>query len=88
MRQIDCDEAEERLHRFLDRELEGAEIAEVQAHLQNCEECRSKFRFEDSFKKLVLTHSSDQRAPAGLRERLAQRARLEKDANDGSTDVV
>ena len=72
MKHLDCEEAERRLHTFLDRELEKAEIAEVQAHLDDCEECHSKFRFEASFKRLIMTRSSGQAAPSGLRENLAE----------------
>ena len=78
MKQIDCEEAERRLHTFLDRELDQVEIAEVQAHLDGCEECHSKFRFEASFKRLLLTHSSDQVASPSLRERLSNRLREKK----------
>ncbi len=73
MKQLDCEEAEKRLNTFLDRELDKAEIAEVQAHLDDCEECHSKFRFESSFKRLIMTRSSEQAAPSGLREKLAER---------------
>lgn len=86
MRPIDCDEAGDRLHGFLDRELKEAEIAEVQSHLESCEECRSKFRFQASFKKLIRTQSSGQSAPADLRERLTQRAQSTMDARDTRTD--
>jgi len=73
MRRLECGEAARRLHMFLDRELEDVEIAEVQAHLDNCEECHSKFRFEASFRRLVRARSSEQTAPTGLREGLLER---------------
>ena len=73
MKQLDCEEVARRLHTFLDRELDEGAIAEVQAHLDDCEECQSKFRFEASFKRLIMTRSSEQAAPAGLREKLAER---------------
>ena len=73
MKEIDCEEAAKRLHTFLDRELDQAEIAEVQSHLDNCEECYSKFRFEGSFKRLIKTGSSQQTAPSKLRGKLAGR---------------
>ena len=75
MKQLDCEEVARRLHSFLDRELDEGEIAEVQAHLDECEECHSKFRFEASFKRLLATHSSDQAASPSLRERLSNRLR-------------
>ena len=75
MMQIDCEEAARRLHGFLDKELNEAEIIEVQGHLNSCEECQSKFRFEASFKKVVMRRSSEQMAPTSLRKKIADRLR-------------
>jgi len=76
--QIDCEEAARRLHGFLDKELSEAEIVEVQAHLNTCEECESKFRFEASLKRVVMRRSSEQQAPASLRNKIADRLRRGK----------
>ena len=73
MRRLGCEEVARRLHTFLDRELEDVEIAEVQTHLDNCRECLSRFRFEASFRRLVRARSTEQPAPAGLREGLVER---------------
>ena len=78
MEELDCREVAERLHGFLDRELEDAEIAEVQAHLDNCEECHSKFRFEASLKRLVMVRSSEEGASSSLRKRIADRLKRER----------
>ena len=78
MEQLDCEEAARRLHTFLDRELDEAEVAEVQAHLDNCTECHSKFRFEASLKRLIKTSSSEQSASASLRDRLSKLIRQRK----------
>ena len=86
MKQLDCEEAARRLHTFLDRELDEAEIAEVQAHLDKCKECHSKFRFEASFKRLIMTRSSEQSAPTGLRERLAERIRQRRSGRRSRDD--
>ena len=75
MMQIDCREAARRLHGFLDKELNEAEIVEVQSHLNSCEECRSKFRFEASFRRVVMSRSSEQQAPTSLRKKIADRLR-------------
>ena len=76
--QIDCEEAARRLHGFLDKELNEAEVVEVRGHLNSCEECKSKFRFEASLKRVVMRHSSEQQAPASLRNRIADRLRRGK----------
>ena len=88
MKQLDCEEAARRLHTFLDRELDDAEIAEVQAHLDGCKECHSKFRFEASFKRLIMTRSSEQAAPSGLREKLAERLRHRSSRRQSRDSVV
>ena len=75
MMQIDCQEAARRLHGFLDKELNEAEISEVQGHLDSCDECKSKFRFEASFRRVVMKRSSEQQAPASLKQRIADRLR-------------
>ena len=75
MNQLTCKDAARRLHMFLDQELTETEIAEVQGHLENCPECRSKFHFEASFKRLVKTNASELRTPIKLRERIAKRLR-------------
>lgn len=69
---IDCKEAERRLHRYLDRELSSQEMAEVQSHLESCENCSAHFRF-------VGNHSFCSRNPQGslisdlLQERFGNR---------------
>ena len=85
MKQLDCQQAERRLHTFLDRELDEEEMAEVQAHLDDCGECHAKFRFEASFKRLIMERSSAQSAPKGLRERLAEHVRQQ--GGKGSRDA-
>ncbi len=75
MKQLDCEEAARRLHAFLDRELDETEIGEVQAHMDNCEECESKFRFEASLKRLIMTRSSEESVSYSLRERPTRRLR-------------
>lgn len=70
VRMIDCKEAERRLHRYLDRELSEAEVAEVQHHLEVCDNCRARFRFEERLRRLVKQAGEKDQAPAGLRERI------------------
>ena len=73
MTPLTCEEAAERLHTFLDRELGVDEVAEVQTHLENCAECHSRFRFESSFNRVVRAQTGGQRAPIGLRSRISER---------------
>ena len=73
MRPLTCEEAADRLHTFLDRELNVNEVEEVQTHLENCAECHSKFRFESAFKVVVRAEAGGEHAPIGLWARIANR---------------
>jgi mycothiol system anti-sigma-R factor len=67
---IDCQEAARRMEAYLDRELSDREVAEVQLHLESCDNCRARFRFEEGLLRLVRRAGQAERAPAGLRERI------------------
>lgn len=75
VRMIDCKEAERRLHGYLDRELSETEVAEVQLHLQVCDNCRARFRFEEGLRRLVQRAAGNEAAPTELRERIRQLVR-------------
>jgi anti-sigma factor (TIGR02949 family) len=67
---LNCTAAEQRLQRFLDHELTEEEAAEVRMHLEQCENCRSRFRFEASLRRLVRQGGRQEAAPEGLRVRV------------------
>jgi anti-sigma factor (TIGR02949 family) len=67
---LNCTAAEQRLHRFLDHELTEDDAAEVQLHLEQCENCRSRFRFEAGLRRLVRQGGQWEGAPVGLGERI------------------
>lgn len=69
----DCAEVERRLQRYLDRELTPQQAQEVQMHLGRCENCRTRYRFEEKLRRLVRTSGAEPAAPAALRERIHQR---------------
>jgi anti-sigma factor (TIGR02949 family) len=66
-----CDKCEELLHGYLDRELSESEMVEAEAHLDGCEHCRRRYRFEDSLRKYIRV-SAAERMPVGLMEKLEQ----------------
>lgn len=72
---VDCAEAERRLLRYLDRELTLREEQEVRMHLDLCENCRTRYQFEERLKRLVRQRGAEPAAPAGLRDRIRQRVR-------------
>jgi mycothiol system anti-sigma-R factor len=48
-----CAKCEEMLQPYLDRELSDAELAEAEAHLDDCSYCRKRYRFEESLRRFV-----------------------------------
>lgn len=74
--QDDCDKCEELLQGFLDRELTKAEVAVAEFHLDGCDYCRRRYKFEASLRRYVKL-SAVERMPAGLMERLTQLRELE-----------
>jgi anti-sigma factor (TIGR02949 family) len=48
-----CAKCEEVLQPFLDRELDDAERAEAERHLDACEYCRKRYRFEEALRRFV-----------------------------------
>ena len=48
-----CQECVEKLHPYLDRELNGAERAQVEQHLTTCGHCADSFQFEAGILRVV-----------------------------------
>ncbi len=67
----DCDKCEELLQGYLDRELQEQEVTRAEAHLDGCEYCRRRYRFEQSLRRYVRT-TAVERMPMGLMEKLSQ----------------
>lgn len=67
----DCDKCEELLQGYLDRELNNAEFLEAEGHLDGCDYCRRRYRFEATLRRYVKT-TAVERMPPGLLEKLSQ----------------
>ena len=67
----DCDKCEELLQGYLDRELSDAEVAIAESHLDGCDYCRRRYRFEETLRVYVRTTAAE-RMPPGLMAKLAQ----------------
>ena len=67
----DCGKCEQLLQGYLDRELSDDEVAQAERHLDGCDYCRRRYRFEESLRPDVRT-SAAERMPPGLLEKLAQ----------------
>jgi anti-sigma factor (TIGR02949 family) len=75
----DCEKCEELLQGYLDRELDEREVARAETHLDGCDYCRRRYRFEQSLRRYVRT-TAVERMPVGLLEKLSQL----RSAADGS----
>jgi len=67
----DCDKCEELLQGYLDRELSDEEVALAERHLDACDYCRRRYRFEESLRTYVRTTAAE-RMPPGLMAKLAE----------------
>ena len=51
----DCDKCEKLLQGYLDRELSVDEVTVAEMHLEGCDYCRRRYRFEASLRQYVRT---------------------------------
>jgi anti-sigma factor (TIGR02949 family) len=65
-----CSHCEEMMQPYLDRILTDEEMAEAEAHLQACDYCRRRYRFEESL-RVYVRKSVDEQMPPELKQRLA-----------------
>ena len=66
-----CDACEELLQGYLDRELTDSEVVQAESHLDGCDYCRRRYRFEDDLRTYVRTTAAE-RMPASLMDKLTQ----------------
>ena len=66
-----CEACEELLQGYLDRELTDDEVTLAESHLDGCEYCRRRYRFEVSLRRYVQT-TAVERMPPGLMEKLTE----------------
>lgn len=65
----DCSEVLGRVFFFLDQELDQADCAQIQLHLDECGPCLARYDLERTVKTLVARSCSEV-APEGLRQRV------------------
>lgn len=75
----DCEPTMDRLTRYLDRELDEAEVRQVRRHLEECPPCEQVFVFQAGIKRLVRRECCTDDAPARLREWVRKLASQEPD---------
>jgi anti-sigma factor (TIGR02949 family) len=67
----DCEKCEELLQGYLDRDLTDAEVSVAETHLDACDYCRRRYRFEAHLRRYIRT-TAIERMPAGLMAKLAE----------------
>ena len=67
----DCEKCEELLQGYLDRDLKPEEVALAESHLDACEYCRRRYRFEAHLRRYIRT-TAIERMPAGLMAKLTE----------------
>jgi anti-sigma factor (TIGR02949 family) len=65
-----CAHCEEMMQPYLDHTLSESEMREAEMHLDECEWCRKRYRFEESLRVYVRTAVSEP-MPAALKQKLA-----------------
>ena len=65
-----CAHCEEMMQPYLDHVLTEEERVEAESHLDECEQCRRRYRFEESLRVYVRQATSEQ-MPIELRQRLS-----------------
>ena len=66
-----CEKCEELLQGYLDRDLEPEEVAVAEGHLDGCDYCRRRYRFEERLRRYIKMSASE-RMPAGLLAKLTE----------------
>jgi anti-sigma factor (TIGR02949 family) len=67
----DCEKCEELLQGYLDRDLTQEEVLSAEVHLDGCDYCRRRYRFEAHLRRYIRV-SATERMPAGLLAKLAE----------------
>jgi len=80
--ELDCDAVAERLWDFVDGELPPREMAQVDAHLADCERCFPVYRFRQAFLELLRCQEKSA-IPVGLRRAVFEQILEEHRAAEG-----
>ena len=65
-----CAHCEEMMQPYMDHVLTDEELVQAEAHLDECETCRRRYRFEESL-RIYVRKAVTEEMPAELRQKLA-----------------
>ena len=74
---MNCAEAKDLVHLYIDQELDLVRVVEVDKHLQSCAACRALYDRQRALRSTLKSDGSYHRAPPELRERLGFALRAE-----------
>jgi anti-sigma factor (TIGR02949 family) len=74
---VSCNYLDDRLHGYLDNELDAAGAADFERHLQTCAQCSRALETERALREDLNTAQLYERAPARLRHALRQVRKME-----------
>jgi anti-sigma factor (TIGR02949 family) len=66
-----CEKCEKLLQGYLDRDLAPEEVVVAESHLDGCDYCRRRYRFEERLRRYIKISASE-RMPAGLLAKLTE----------------
>ena len=67
---MSCQKIREIVHPYIDRELDLVQVAEVECHLEQCEDCDLIYRGQVALRSSLQDTSFYYRVPADLKRRL------------------
>ncbi len=83
-----CKDAIEQLHEFLDNELDERNYQKTKQHIDMCQKCCEKFKFEQTFKKTIKDRSPLYKTPQYVLQNITnQWAELNKDYNNAELEI-
>jgi len=71
-----CREAVDKLHEYIDSELDSATTEKIKKHLDLCRLCCNQFEFEKTMKELVHKCCERAKAPDVLKKKIADTLNL------------
>jgi mycothiol system anti-sigma-R factor len=84
-----CKEAIERLHEFLDNELDAGNYSKIRQHFDMCHKCCEKFEFEQALKKIIKDKTLRYKTPQHLLQSITSRwAELDEEYNRTETPAL
>lgn len=82
---MNCQTALEMIHPYIDRELDELQTAEVELHLQHCQECSISCREQIALRSALQDGSFFYRAPAEFKRHIASSLQKEVKAEANHT---